>query len=378
MVKKKSSESSKPSKEPLGVKPRGEPQTMEELLASTGYKLRGFKKGDTVEGRIVSITPSEILIDIGFKSLGIVSEREMDLVGNLFPTLAVGDKILVQIVSPETEAGQVVLSVRRAGLEKKWQELLDKKEKSEPVEVNGVEVTRGGLLVDWQGLRGFIPSSQLDSGRGGPQTGVGQKIKAIILEVDRPNNRLVFSEKGALLPQKIAEKSKALSKIKTSEVYEGTVSGIVPFGIFVSIGLPTGGGIEGLVHISEIAWEKVDNPADYLKFGDKVKVLVLSVDKISSKLNLSIKQLTPDPWQELIKKYSSDQEVSGQVSRVSSFGIFVKLEKGLEGLIHISKIPPDLELKLGEKVSCIIEGIDNQKRKISLALILKEKPVGYR
>lgn len=350
---------------------------MEELLAATGHKLRGLKRGDTVEGKIVSIAPSEILIDIGYKSLGIVSEREMDLIGNLLPAIKVGDKILVQIISPESENGQIILSVRRVGMEKKWQELLGKKERGEPVEVNGVEVTRGGLLVDYQGLRGFIPASCLDPSRGGVQSGVGKNLKAVVLEVDRATNRLVFSEKKALLPQKIAEKAQALAKIKIGEVYEGKVSGIVPFGIFVSISPPVGG-LEGLVHISEIAWEKVANPSDYFKIGQIVRVLIISTDKETGRLNLSIKQLQPDPWQELVKKYSAEQEVSGRVTKLTSFGVFVELEKGLEGLIHISKIPPGVEPKVGEKVTCLIEGIEASKRKISLALVLKEKPVGYR
>lgn len=363
--KKKSSKG-----EPFG-NPQGEPQTMEELLNTTGYKIRGFKRGETIEGTIVSITPSEILIDIGYKSLGVVSEREMGQIDNL--NLKVGDKLLVQIVSPESEAGQLILSVRRAGLEKKWQEIADKKGKNEAVEVTGLEVTRGGLLVDYQGLRGFIPASQLDPARGGVQTGVRKTIKVLTIEVERVANRLVFSEKKVLEPGKIAQKAQALAKIKIGEVYEGKVSGLVPFGIFVSID-----GLEGLVHISEIAWEKVTKPSDYFKIGDKVKVLVISKEESTGKLNLSVKQLSADPWQELVKKYSLEQEIKGKVTKISHFGAFIELEKGIEGLIHISKIPAGVELKEEEKVNCVIEGIDYQKRKISLALVLKEKPVGYR
>jgi len=228
-------------------------------------------------------------------------------------------------------------------------------------------------LVDWQGLRGFIPASQLDPNRGGAQAGVGKTLKVAVLEVEKVSNRLIFSEKKVVKPEKLLEKSKALSKIKIGEVYEGKVSGIVPFGIFVSID-----GLEGLVHISEIAWEKVGNPSDYFKIGQTVKVLVFSKDEKMGKLNLSIKQLVPDPWQELVKKYSLEQEIEGKVSKITNFGVLVELEKGLEGLIHISKIPPGIELKEGEKVACLIEGIDSQKRKINLALVLKEKPVGYR
>ncbi len=343
---------------------------MEDLLSSTGYNLRGFKRGDTIEGTIVAITPSEIAIDIGYKSLGIVSEREMDMAKSLLGVLGVGDKIPVQIVSPETETGQIVLSIRRAGLEKKWQELTAFKEKNEPVEVAGAEVTRGGLLVEWQGLRGFLPVSQLNPERSGrPETGVGQKLKVQVLDIDKATNRLVFSEKKVRSDKVSAD----FAKLKIGQVYDGTVSGLVAFGIFVNID-----GLEGLVHISEIAWEKVSNPNDYFKLGQKVKVMVITTDPKTGKFNLSIKQLTADPWQELVKKYSLEQQVAGKVTKITSFGVFVELEKGLEGLIHISKIPPGVEFKEGEKVTCVVESIDNQKRKISLALVLKEKPVGYR
>lgn len=353
-----------------------EPQTMDDLLAQTGYSLHGFKRGDTVEGTVVSITPSEILIDIGYKSLGIVSEREMDMAKGFLGTLKVGDKIPVQIVSPESEAGQLILSVRRAGMDKKWLELADKKAKEETVGVVGVEVTRGGLLVDWQGLRGFVPGSQLSPSRAGKaESGIGQNLTVLVLDVDKSTNRLVFSEKRASGGKKV---NADLSKIEIGKTYDGVVSGIVPFGIFVNVTLPTGESLEGLVHISEIAWEKVQNPNDYFKSGQKVKAIVISTDQKSGKINLSIKQLTSDPWQELVKKYTLEQQVEGKVVKVSSFGVFVELEKGLDGLIHISKIPPGVEFKEGEKVNCVIEGIDNQKRKLSLALVLKEKPVGYR
>ncbi len=353
-----------------------EPSTMDELLASTGYQLRGFKRGDTIDGTIVSITPNEILIDIGYKSLGVVSEREMDQIGSL--KLSVGDKLPVQIVSPESEAGQLILSVRRAGMDKKWLELKSLKDKNEPTEITGIESTRGGVLVDWQGIRGFLPISQLSPSRSGkPDSVLGQKIKVVVLDVDKATNRLVFSEKKT---KGQAVSAASLAKLKIGQTYEGTVSGIVPFGLFVNLDLGDAetGNLEGLVHISEIAWEKVANPNDYFKAGQKVKVMVISTDPQTGKFNLSIKQLSVDPWQDLAKKYTVDQAVNGKVTKLSTFGAFVELEKGLEGLIHISKIPASVELKEGEKVTCSIEGIDFQKRKISLALVLKEKPMGYR
>ncbi|MFH0864266.1 MAG: S1 RNA-binding domain-containing protein [Candidatus Gottesmanbacteria bacterium] len=378
MVKPKKSDKSDSTNSSLtkNQSSSGEPQTMEELLQATGYQLHGFKRGDTIDGTIISITPSEILIDIGYKSLGVVSEREMGQVGDL--NLKVGDKIPVQIVSPESEAGQLILSIRRAGMDKKWQELKGFKDKNEPIEVMGGDMARGGILVDWQGIRGFLPISQLSTSRAGkPETVIGQKVKVLVLDVDKSTNRLVFSEKKV---KGQAGTLADLSKLKIGQTYDGTVSGIVPFGIFVNIDIKDdkNTNLEGLVHISEIAWEKVTNPNDYFKAGQKVKVMVISTDSKTGKFNLSIKQLSTDPWQELAKKYTVDQGISGKVTKMSSFGAFVEIEKGLDGLIHISKIPASVELKDGEKVTCSIEGIDFQKRKISLALVLKEKPMGYR
>lgn len=369
---KKKKEKSKNDEEMLKpVQHDKEPQTMEELLSQTGYTLRGYKRGDVVSGTVISLSPSEILIDIGFKSSGIVSEREMPLIKDLLPNLKIGDKITVQIVSPESEIGQIILSVKRAGLDKKWKEAKEKLDKEETVEVLGLEAGRSGLLVDWQGLRGFIPASQLDAERIG--AALGAKIKAQLIEVDRTANRLVFSEKRVSSPEKLAKKQLALSKFKIGETYEGKVTGIVAFGIFVGLE-----GCEGLVHISEIAWEKVQNPNDYFKTGDKVKVMVISKEETSGKLNLSIKQLTKDPWQELVKKYTPEQQISGKVMKMTGFGAFVQIEKGVDGLIHISKLPAGMELKEKQTVTCVIEAIDFQKRKISLGLVLTEKPVGYK
>lgn len=351
-----------------------EPQTMEDLLKSTGYSLRGFKRGDVVEGTVVSIKPSEILIDVGYKSLGVVSEREVASIKDFLPDLKVGAKITVAIVSPESEMGQLILSIRRAGLEKKWLEAQTAKQKGQAVEVTVTDQTKSGLLADWEGLRGFIPASQLEQN---VISLIGTKLQVQIIEVEKTNNRLVFSQRRIGTPAKTAAKKEALAQVKIGQAYDGDVTGLVPFGLFVKIKVGTLT-IEGLVHISEIAWEKVASPGDYFKVGDKVKVLVISKEEALGKLNLSIKQLSVDPWQERVKKYVPEQQVAGKVTKMTAFGAFVELEKGVEGLVHISKLPVGAELKEKEKVTCVIEGIDFQKRKVSLGLILKEKPMGYK
>jgi ribosomal protein S1 len=351
-----------------------EPQTMDELLAmNVPFKI-GVKKGDMLEGRIVSISPKEILIDIGKKSYGIVAEWELEQVKEYAATLKAGDKVVAQVVSPENDMGYIILSLRHANLTKRWQLLAEAKEKGTDIEVTGIEEAKGGLLIDWQGLRGFIPSTQLD---GNVATNLGnlisRKLKVKVLEVDKSLNRLIVSQKASVLGVTPTFQKERLEKIKLDDVLKGTVSGIAPFGIFVDID-----GLEGLVHISEIAWEKVDTPASLYKIGDKVEVLVLGVNKDVGKLNLSIKRLTPDPWKNILDRYPLESVITGKIVRAAPYGVFIQLEPGIEGLLHVSKIIPGEEPKVGEMLECMVENIDPVKRKMSLTVVPKEKPVGYR
>lgn len=371
---KPSSKTDSPTKSSSKIKFQGQPQTMADLLTQTGYTLKGLKRGDLVEGVITSLAPHEILIDAGAKSEGLVSERDFNLISDLLKTLKVGDKVTAYVISPEDESGHIILSLRKAGLDYKWKTLLEAKEKGEIVTVRGLEVNRGGLIVDWQNLRGFIPASQIDiSYINKPQELIGQEIQVKILEIEQKNNRLIFSQKAALSKEDELKIKEKLSKIKIGETYEGVATGVTSFGVFVNID-----GVEGLVHISEIAWEKINDPKEHFRLGDKVKVLVLETDKKTGRLNLSIKKLSPDPYEKLSKDYTQQKIIKGEITKLTSFGAFVRLEGSVEGLIHVSKIPPNRELKVGEEVECLIESIDSQKRKISLALVLKEKPVGYK
>lgn len=358
----------------LQVKTKVQPQTMTELLAWTGYAIRGVKRGDLVEGVITSISHREILIDLGVKTEGIVSDRDFSLIADLLKTLNVGDKVLAYVVNPEDEGGRLILSLRKAGLDYKWKAIDDAKVAGELITVRGLEVNRGGLLVDCQGLRGFIPASQLDvSYANRPQELAGQNIQVKILEAEQKNNRLIFSQKLALTKEAEAKIRQKLAEIKIGSTCEGVVSNITPFGLFVNFD-----GLEGLVHISEIAWEKINDIKDYFKIGDKVKVLVLEIDSKTGRLNLSIKKLLTDPYDKLSKLYDQEKLVKGKVVKLTNFGIFVRMDEGIEGLIHVSKIPPGQNFQIGEEVECLIEAIDAQKRKISLSPLLKEKPVGYK
>lgn len=368
--------SQKSIKEPrkITAESRGEPQTMDELLAQTGGLNLGIKKGTTVEGVVVSVTPREVLIDIGKKTFGIIASWELEQVKDYAASLKPGEKVTAQIINPENESGYATLSLRKTSSERRWVILSDINKKGEDIEVLGLEVAKGGLLVEWQSLRGFIPSTQLDQEViGNPFMLIGKNIKVKVLEVDPTLNRFVLSQKAATLGISPAVLKDKINKIKQDDILKGVVSGIAHFGLFVDID-----GLEGLVHISEIAWEKVENPASLFKTGDKVEVVVLDINLDEGKLNLSLKRLTPDPWKNILERFPPDSQVSGIAMRVAPYGIFVKLEPGIEGLIHISKITAGSEPKIGEKVECIVEKVDPLKRKISLTIVPHAKPIGYR
>ena len=351
-----------------------EPQTMEELLSITGISSFSLKKGDTVKGIVISVSAKEILVDIGKKSFGILAEWELEQVKEFVKKFKPGDKVTAQVVNPENEYGYTVLSLRRSSLENRWERLWEIKEKGEDIEVTVIEPAKGGVLIDWQNLRGFIPSTQLESEYAtNPAQLINKRLKVKVIEIDPSINRLVLSQKASAMGVTPSVQKEKLGKIKEGDTLTGTVSGIAPFGVFVDID-----GIEGLVHISEIAWEKVENLSELYKTGDKVEVMVLDINANEGKLNLSVKRLTPDPWKNILDRYPLETQVSGKVVRSAPYGIFIQIEPGIEGLLHISKIIPGEEPQVGDTVECLVEKIDTFKRKISLTLVPTEKPVGYR
>lgn len=393
---------------------------MADLLASSKSQIPALKRGQEVVGKVVAVSNSEILVDIGAKSEGIIAGRELSSGRDIVAKVQVGDSIEATVMYPENDAGQVVLSLRKLSGEKRWQELEERKAGGEEIDVVAMEANRGGIICDFAGLRGFLPASQLStrstsSGQAVPSKLddlVGKNMQVRVIEVDRPSNRLIFSQKS---PGKgdLADVLALLAKVKIGDKYEGVVSAILPFGIFVEIKLEGSkvakvskvskgdnktfetsetsdtsvpSKLEGLVHISEISWEKIDNPAAIYKVGDKVEVLVIAKDAATGRLNLSIKQLGEDPFARLSEKYTKDMKVSGMVSKVTPFGVFVTLEdpstssgpSGIEGLVHISKIPPNVEFKEGQKIQCEIDSVDVPSRKIALVPIVTQKPVLYR
>ena len=359
-----------------------EPQTMEDLLTMTGYVLKGVKKGDVVEGTITRVTPKEMTVDIGGKTEGVVIDRELENYREMLMALQVGDKVVAQVIVAENDRGQSVLSLRRSIFEKRWVSLAESQKSGVPVEVILKEPVRGGILVDFGGLRGYIPQSQLDSTLSKQLDKIsGRRVMAKVVEVDKDTNRLVFSQRSITEGATLAKQKELLSALTVGVSIQAAITGVVPFGAFAKLNIEKDGekhDIEGLIHISEIAWEKVEDPGQYLKVGDSVKVKIIGVDSETGKLTLSLKQLLPDPWEHVLDMFEKDSTVKGTVSRVSPYGIFVTLSPGVEGLIHISKVTPGSEPKAGEEINCLIEDIQPDKRKISLSMTLTEKPIGYR
>jgi small subunit ribosomal protein S1 len=355
----KKSSTIKPEKDADTVVNTGEPQTMEQLLATYGNKQMGLFKGQTLDGKVISVTTKEILVDVGAKSEGVVSGRELDAVRDMLKDYNIGDTVAVTVIQPENDLGQVMLSLRQASGEKRWQTFYEKYELEEPVEVKGIEVNKGGLIVELDGIRGFIPSSQFSALHLGKiQDLVGKMITAKVIEVDKKANRLVLSEKA----MHAIESQSAMNTLGPGQEYEGIVSSVLPFGVFVNIN-----GAEGLVHVSEISWEKVNNPADYYKQGDKVKVAVISVDPDAGKLNLSIKQLQPNPWREMSEKYSVGDKIKGTITKSSTYGVFVKIDDKIEGLIHNSKITNPDDFAPGKEIEVVIESLNPESKRIALA-----------
>jgi len=349
---------------------------MEELLAQTGYAIKSVKRGDIVEGTVISASSRSLLLDIGGKGEGVVHEKEMPYVSDIVANLKPGDTIAVQVVNAENDRGQVVVSLRKTAMNKRWDVLKENLDKKEDTDIIIRELGKGGFLVDFQGLRGFLPLSQADGEltKAGDKAS-GRRTKAKVIEVDRDANRLVFSQRAGVTSEKQKE---LLKKVEVGNVYPAEVSGIVAFGAFVNVKVEKEDTLPGLIHISEVAWEKVENVSDYFKQGQKLEVKVIGVDKKSGKLTLSLKQLLADPWEDVAKVLSVEEVVRGKVTRVSPYGVFVSLLPGIEGLIHISKLAPGEEPKVGEDIECNIEEINPDKRKVSLSIVSHAKPIGYR
>jgi small subunit ribosomal protein S1 len=350
--------------------------TMADLLKMEGVETLGFKKGQEVKGKIVMIKNKAIYIDVGGKTDAVVTGKEFEFVKDYINDLKVGDEIEVQIKSPENDRGQILVSIRGAASGYGWNYFSEKEKSGGEVTVFAKELNRGGAVVIAPfGFFGFIPGSQIGSKYDGdPDKMIGKKIKTKVLEVDQAKNRLVFSERLVSEPDKVGEEVGAIENLKLDDIFEAEVVRVEPFGIFVRVNCDNEGkvlNLEGLVHISEVSWEKVDELSTMFKVKDKLKIKLINKD--DGRLQFSIKRLTDDPWDKIEERYPKDKETEGEVVRLANFGALVKLETGVEGLIHVSKLTGGTNLKEGDKVQVYIESIDVQKRKISLGIVETSK-----
>src|SRR5579885_899873 len=344
--------------------------TMDDLLQDS--KVERLAAGSVVEGVVASVKKHEVWVDLGANGTGVVMRREIGH-GQI---LEAGQTVTVSVIDPEMEEGYALLSMRRAVKDRGWDELQRIFEAQETIEVTAYDANRGGLLVELEGIRGFLPVSQLAAGHyprvsGADKDEILQKLNALtnkplrvrILDVSRKDNKLIFSEKEAIKDDMQAR----FAELKVGDVVEGVVTGVIDFGAFVNVD-----GIEGLVHISEISWERVEDPRDYIKTGQTIKAKIIAIDK--DRLSLSIKQMTEDPWLKEVKAFKKGEIVEGKVTRITPFGAFVQLSPSVEALVHVSEmsdddgVDPEKIFQLNEKKQFKVIDIDTEARKIALSL----------
>ncbi len=350
-------------------------------MAQAQTPIKSLSRGQKIKGKIVAITKKNVVVDIGGKNEGLVAERAFQEAKDFIKTLKEGDEITTTVLIPETLDGFTILSLRQATYDATWKKIEESQKEGKPLKVLGRGVNQAGVTVEVGGLPGFVPNSQIGKEAAkNPQALIGNRFEAIVIDADRMANKIVLSERGVSEAEEIKLTKSALDKVKEGKVYEGKVMKIYSFGCFVRIEVAIKKGkktpIEGLVHISELSWEKVGDPKDVVSEGDKVKVKIIG--KRGDKLSLSIKQAGKDPWEAAEKKYKKDKKVKGKVVRISDYGAFVALEAGVEGLIHMTKIPPATRLIEGQEVNVYVEEINSKMRKLSLGLVLTKKPVGYK
>ncbi len=349
--------------------------TMDDLLENS--EVQQLVAGENVTGHVLSVKKHEVLIDLGAQGIGFVPRREV----GFNRQLKVGDEVTAGVVDAELDNGYSLLSLRKAAKDRGWEEVQAKMDASEIIDVVPYDANRGGMLVEYEGVRGFLPVSQL-SAEHYPRVGgadkdeilarlnalVGQTLKVRILDCDRKVNKLIFSEKEAIKDGLVER----FEKLHVGDTVTGVVTGVVDFGAFVNVD-----GIEGLVHISEISWERVNNPADYVKVGQTIKAKIISIDK--ERLSLSMKQLTQDPWLDEVEKFKKNETVEGTVTRITPFGAFVQISPAVEALVHISElgggsdVDPEKVFTLNERKEFVVLDIDKENRKISLSLTNKKK-----
>jgi small subunit ribosomal protein S1 len=343
----------------------------EDFLAAIDATIKYFNDGDIVEGTIVKVDRDEVLLDIGYKTEGVIPSRELSIKHDVDPNevVSVGDIVEALVLQKEDKEGRLILSKKRAQYERAWGQVEAKKEADEVIKGTVIEVVKGGLILDI-GLRGFLPASLVEMRRVRDlQPYVGKELEAKIIELDKNRNNVVLSRRQWLEETQSEVRSSFLSQLQKGQVRSGQVSSIVNFGAFVDLG-----GVDGLVHVSELSWKHIDHPSEVVEVGQEVTVEVLDVDLDRERVSLSLKATQEDPWQQFARTHQINQVVPGKVTKLVPFGAFVRVDEGIEGLVHISELAerhveiPEQVVNVGDELLVKVIDIDLERRRISLSL----------
>ncbi len=343
----------------------------EDFLAAIDETIKYFNDGDIVDGSIVKVDRDEVLLDIGYKTEGVIPSRELSIKHDVDPNdvVKVGDRVEALVLQKEDKEGRLILSKKRAQYERAWGTIEQKKEDDEIVTGTVIEVVKGGLILDI-GLRGFLPASLVEMRRVRDlQPYVGRELEAKIIELDKNRNNVVLSRRAWLEQTQSEVRSTFLQTLQKGQVRKGAVSSIVNFGAFVDLG-----GVDGLVHVSELSWKHIDHPSEVVDVGQEVTVEVLDVDMDRERVSLSLKATQEDPWQQFARTHAIGQVVPGRVTKLVPFGSFVRVAEGIEGLVHISELAerhveiPEQVVNVGDEIMVKVIDIDLERRRISLSL----------
>ena len=342
-----------------------------DLATVVGDTILEFEDGDLVKGIVVKIDRDEVLLDIGFKSEGVIPSRELSIRNDVNPSeiVSIGEEIEALVLQKEDKEGRLVLSKKRAQYEKAWANIEDLKNRNQVVSGLVIEVVKGGLIVDI-GLRGFLPASLVEQRRVRDlQPYIGKTVEARIIELDRNRNNVVLSRRAWLEESQKEQRGDFLTNLKPGERRRGHISSVVNFGAFVDLG-----GMDGLIHVSELSWNHIEHPSQVVAVGDEVEVEVMEVDYSKERISLSLRKTQSDPWQVFADGHAVNQLVYGRITKLVPFGVFVQVGEGIEGLVHISEIAahhvesPDQVVAVGEELWVKIIELDTARRRISLSI----------
>jgi small subunit ribosomal protein S1 len=347
------------------------------MVPNYDVTIISFNEGDILKGKVVKIDKDEVLIDIGFKSEGVIPAAELSIRSNAKPDeiLSLEEVIDIMVLQKEDQDGRLILSKKRAEVERSFDRVEEIYRNNETVEGEVIECVKGGLILDI-GLRGFLPASLIDVRKTRDLNSyIGEKCACKIIEVDRNRNNVVLSRKAIIEDERKEQRKTALDNIEAGQIKKGAITSIADFGAFVDVE-----GVDGLIHISELSWNHVKHPSEVVKVGDEVSVEILDIDRDKQRLSLGLKQTQKDPWLEKIKNYKINDVVTGKVTRIVKFGLFVMIESGMEGLVHITELSPDPVRrpsdvgKIGDELAIRIIDIDYDKRRMAFSVRLVEHP----